>query len=155
MNYISMIAAMKDNMYSSMRSLKVSLVVHPQPWSYDERKKWNLQGMESTPWTQELNTRKNMKIWRKKEKPEQPVIVLRITRLLAWYELTKRNKAEELKVVMKNNVWLMNESIARSRTRGSLRWRRLWWLLVLVHQTYHYMSHYIICNIHELEFYIR
>jgi hypothetical protein len=34
-------------------------------------------------WTQELkkNIRKNMKIPRKKEKPEQPVIVLRITRL--------------------------------------------------------------------------
>jgi hypothetical protein len=29
------------------------------------------------------NTRKNMKIPRKKEKPEQPVIVLRITRLPA------------------------------------------------------------------------
>ena len=24
------------------RILKVSLVVHPDPWSYDERKKWNL-----------------------------------------------------------------------------------------------------------------
>jgi hypothetical protein len=36
--------------------------------------------MESTPWTQELkkNIRKNMKIPRKKEKPEQPVIVTRI-----------------------------------------------------------------------------
>jgi hypothetical protein len=35
------------------------------------------------PWTQELkrNMRKNMKIPRKKEKPEQPVIVLKITRL--------------------------------------------------------------------------
>jgi hypothetical protein len=39
--------------------------------------------MESTPWTQELNTRKNMKIQRKKGKLAQPVIVLRITRLLA------------------------------------------------------------------------
>jgi hypothetical protein len=37
---------------------------------------WNL-------WTQEIkkNIRKNMKIPRKKEKPEQPVTVLRITRL--------------------------------------------------------------------------
>jgi hypothetical protein len=41
---------------------------------------WNLQ---ETPWTQELkkNIRKNMKIPRKKEKLEQPVIILRITRL--------------------------------------------------------------------------
>jgi hypothetical protein len=52
------------------------------------------------------NIRKNMKITRKKEKPEQPVIVLRITRLLAWYELTKRLQAEELKVVMKNSVYM-------------------------------------------------
>jgi hypothetical protein len=43
---------------------------------------WNLQ---ETPWTQEImkNLKKNMKIPRKKEKPEQPVIVSRITRLLA------------------------------------------------------------------------
>ena len=61
--------------------------------------------MESTPWTQELNMRKNMKIPRKKENPEQPVIILRIIRLPAWYELNKNNQAEELKVVMKNNVW--------------------------------------------------
>ena len=46
-----------------------------------------------------------MKIPRKEEKPEQPVIVSRITRLLAWYELTKNNQTEELKVVMKNSVW--------------------------------------------------
>ena len=39
-----------------------------------------------------------MKIPRKEEKPEQPVIVP------AWYKLTKRNQAEELKVVMKNSV---------------------------------------------------
>jgi hypothetical protein len=42
--------------------------------------------MESiTPWTQELekNMKKNMKIPRKKENPEQPVIILRITRLPA------------------------------------------------------------------------
>jgi hypothetical protein len=49
--------------------------------------------------------RKNMKIPRKKEKPEQPVIVSRITRLPTLYELTKSNQAEELKVVIKNNVW--------------------------------------------------
>jgi hypothetical protein len=29
--------------------------------------------MESTPWTQKLNTRKNIKNQRKKEKLEQPV----------------------------------------------------------------------------------
>ena len=46
-----------------------------------------------------------MRIPRKKEELEQPVIVSRITRLLAWYELTKSNQAEELKVVMKNSVW--------------------------------------------------
>jgi hypothetical protein len=49
--------------------------------------------------------RKNMKIPRKKENPEQLVIVSRITRLPASHELTKSNQAEELKVVMKNNVW--------------------------------------------------
>jgi hypothetical protein len=40
---------------------------------------------KKTPWTQELkrNMRKNMKIPRKKEKPKQPVIVSRITRLPA------------------------------------------------------------------------
>jgi hypothetical protein len=39
--------------------------------------------LEETPWSQELkkNIRKNMKIPRKKEKPEQLVIILRITRL--------------------------------------------------------------------------
>ena len=46
--------------------------------------------------------KKNMKIPRKKEKPEQPVIV---SRLQAWYEPTKSNQAEELKVVMKDSVW--------------------------------------------------
>ena len=34
--------------------------------------------------------RKNMKIPWKKEKPEQPIIILRITRLLAGFELTKK-----------------------------------------------------------------
>jgi hypothetical protein len=43
---------------------------------------WNLQ---ETPRTQEImkNMKKNMKIPRKKEKPEQLVIVSRITRLPA------------------------------------------------------------------------
>jgi hypothetical protein len=54
---------------------------------------WNLQGMESikTSWTQELkrNMRKNMKIPREKEKPKQPVIIPRITRLPAWFEPTR------------------------------------------------------------------
>jgi hypothetical protein len=49
--------------------------------------------------------RKNMKIPRKKEKPEKPVIKSRITRLPTLYELTKSNQAKELKVVMKNNVY--------------------------------------------------
>jgi hypothetical protein len=46
--------------------------------------------------------RKNMKIPREKENPEQPIIVSRITRLPTWYE---SNQAKELKLVMKNNVW--------------------------------------------------
>jgi hypothetical protein len=50
------------------------------------------------------NMRKNTKIPRKKEKPEQPVIVSRVTRLPARYELTKSNQAAELKVVMKNSI---------------------------------------------------
>jgi hypothetical protein len=58
------------------------------------------------PWTQELkrNMRKNMKIPREKEKPEQPVIVSRITRLPAWFEPTRSNQVEEMEVVMKNSV---------------------------------------------------
>ena len=47
-----------------------------------------------------------MKIPRKKEKPEQPVIISRIIRLSAWYKLNKSNQAEELKVVMKNSVYM-------------------------------------------------
>jgi hypothetical protein len=45
-------------------------------------KAWNLY---ETPWTQKKkkNMNKNMKIPRKKEEPEQPVIVSRITRLPA------------------------------------------------------------------------
>jgi DNA replication protein DnaD len=58
---------------------------------------WNLQGMKSIedPWTQELkrDMRKNMKIPRKKENPEQPVIIPRITRLPAWFELTKKQSS--------------------------------------------------------------
>jgi hypothetical protein len=50
------------------------------------------------------NMKKNMKIPRNKEKSEQPFITSRITRLPACYELTKRNQAEELKVVMNNSV---------------------------------------------------
>jgi hypothetical protein len=42
---------------------------------------------------------------------------------------------------------LMNESIARSRTRGSPRWREK----IMINQTYLYMSHDIVCNIHGLE----
>jgi hypothetical protein len=49
--------------------------------------------------------KKNMNIPRKKEKPERPVTVSRITRLPAQYEFTKSNQAKELKVIMKNSVW--------------------------------------------------
>jgi hypothetical protein len=48
--------------------------------------------------------RKNMKIPRKKENPEQLVIILRITRLLAWFEPTRSNQAEEMEVMIKNSV---------------------------------------------------
>ena len=48
--------------------------------------------------------RKNMKIPRKKEKPEQPVIILRITRLPTQFEPTRNNQAEEMEVMMKNNI---------------------------------------------------
>jgi hypothetical protein len=41
-----------------------------------------------------------MKIPRKKEEPEQPVIVSRITD----YQPDKSNQAEELEVMIKNNV---------------------------------------------------
>jgi hypothetical protein len=37
--------------------------------------------------------RKNMKIPRKKEKKEQPVIIPRITRLPAWFEPTKKKSS--------------------------------------------------------------
>jgi hypothetical protein len=49
--------------------------------------------------------RKNIKIPREKENPEQPFIISGITRLPAWYEPTRRNQAEEIEVVMKNSVW--------------------------------------------------
>jgi hypothetical protein len=48
--------------------------------------------------------RKNMKIPRKKEKPEQLVIIPRITRLPAWFELTRSNQEKEMEVTMKNNI---------------------------------------------------
>jgi hypothetical protein len=48
--------------------------------------------------------RKNMKIPRNKEKTEQPIIITRIIRLPAWFEPTKSNQAEEMEVVMKNNI---------------------------------------------------
>jgi hypothetical protein len=48
--------------------------------------------------------RKNMKIPRKKEKPEQPVIIPRIIRLPAWFEPTRSNQTEEMEVLMKNSV---------------------------------------------------
>ena len=44
-----------------------------------------------------------MKIPREKEKPEQPVIIPRITRLPAWFETTRSNLAEEMEVMMKNS----------------------------------------------------
>jgi hypothetical protein len=48
--------------------------------------------------------RKNMKIPREKEKPEQPVIIPRITRLPAWFEPSRSNQAEEMEVMMKNSI---------------------------------------------------
>jgi hypothetical protein len=48
---------------------------------------WNLQGMETIEKSMDRrakrNMKKNMKIPREKEKPEQPVIISRITRLPA------------------------------------------------------------------------
>jgi hypothetical protein len=49
--------------------------------------------------------KKNMKIPREKEKPEQPVIVSGITRLPAWSEPSRSNQAEEMEFVIKNSVW--------------------------------------------------
>jgi hypothetical protein len=48
--------------------------------------------------------RKNMKVPRKIENLEQPVIIPRIIRLPAWFEPTRINQAEEMEVVMKNSV---------------------------------------------------
>jgi hypothetical protein len=45
-----------------------------------------------------------MKIPKKKEKQEQPVIIPRIKRLPAWFEPTRSNQAEEMEVMMKNSV---------------------------------------------------
>jgi hypothetical protein len=45
-----------------------------------------------------------MKIPREKENPEEPDIISRITRLLAWFEPTISNQTKEMEVVMKNNV---------------------------------------------------
>ena len=46
-----------------------------------------------------------MKIPIEKENLEQPVIIPRITRLPAWFEPTRSNQVEEMKVVMKSSVW--------------------------------------------------
>jgi hypothetical protein len=72
-------------------------------WNLREERAWNLY---KTPWTPKLkrNTRKNMKIPRKKEKTEQPIIIPRIIRLPTWFEPTRSNQAEEMEVVMKNSV---------------------------------------------------
>jgi hypothetical protein len=68
-------------------------------------KSWNLQGMESIENSMDPITKmRNMKIPREKEKPKQPVIIPRITRLPAWFEPTRRNQAEEMEVMMKNNI---------------------------------------------------
>jgi hypothetical protein len=48
--------------------------------------------------------RKNMKIPRKKENPEQPVIIPRSIRLQSWFEPTRSNQAKEMEVVMKSSV---------------------------------------------------
>jgi hypothetical protein len=45
-----------------------------------------------------------MNIPRKKENPEQPVIIPRIIRLLAWFEPTRSNQVEEMEFVMMNIV---------------------------------------------------
>jgi hypothetical protein len=44
-----------------------------------------------------------MKIPRKKEKLEQPIITPRIIKLPAWFEPTRRNQEEEMEVVMNNS----------------------------------------------------
>jgi hypothetical protein len=41
---------------------------------------------------------------KKERKPEQPVIIPRFIRLPVWFEPTRSNQAEEMEVVMKNNV---------------------------------------------------
>jgi hypothetical protein len=48
--------------------------------------------------------RKNMKIPRKKEKPEQPIIIPRIIRLSIWFEPTRSSQAEGMEASMKKNV---------------------------------------------------
>jgi hypothetical protein len=48
--------------------------------------------------------RKNMKIPKEKENPEQSAIILRITRLPYWFEPTRRNQAEVMKDMMKNSI---------------------------------------------------
>jgi hypothetical protein len=46
--------------------------------------------------------RTNMKIPRKKEKREKPVIIPRIIRLPTWFEPTRSNQVEEMEVMIKN-----------------------------------------------------
>jgi hypothetical protein len=48
--------------------------------------------------------RKNMKIPRKKEKLEQPIIILISIRLPEWFEATRSSQAEGMEIVMKNNA---------------------------------------------------
>jgi hypothetical protein len=45
-----------------------------------------------------------MKIPGKKEKLEQPIIILRITRLPTWFEPIRSNQEEVVEDMMKNNI---------------------------------------------------
>jgi hypothetical protein len=103
--YISMVAAMKKTVRVQLNrrrrplqreALKyswLSIQIHEPMMKVRSgiSRTWNLQ---ETPWTQEImknmkkkgimkNMKKNMKIPRKKEESEQPVILSRITRLPA------------------------------------------------------------------------
>jgi hypothetical protein len=89
--YISMVAAMKKTVRVQLNRRRRPLQREALKYSWLSiqirepmmkgrsgiSRTWNLQ---ETPWTQEImkNMKKNMKIPRKKEKPEQPVIVSRL-----------------------------------------------------------------------------
>ena len=72
---------------------------------------WNLQGMESIENSMDLRAKEKHEEEHEDSKRERKARTTshyienhKTLRLLAWFELTRSNQAEEMEVVMKNNV---------------------------------------------------